>query len=165
MPSFSSILQFIALCQTAHSHMLWQQQIVSSTDSRPMTIYTFAEKPGLSQVEAERMSQKAYDKGIKAHIQTESGDSELDICLDGKYLKARMSPYSLYDHEGNDLPYALESYVDWGTYGEHGPPSLIRFYTSASHVNNDAKKEMEMSTNAFKFFFDPYVQKRTSRIC
>jgi len=117
-----------------------------------MTIYTFAERPGLAQVEAERMSQKAYAKGIKARMQTESGDTNLDVSLDGKFLKARMSPYYMNDQEGNALPYVLESYVDWGTYAEGGPPSLIRFYTSASHVDNDVEKAIEFSQNTFKFF-------------
>lgn len=144
-------------------HALWQQT-VRSPDTKNgndnghslAALFTFAEKPGIAHVEREFMSKKEYDAGMKLFMRSNTHDeyeslTQIKVDLEGKFIVAPL-PDGMTGGS-----YVLESNVRSGLWAEgDAAPSLILFYTSASHSTgrhggSEAPIPTGASANRFRF--------------
>lgn len=139
----------------AHGHALWQQVVQAektydSESSALATVFTFAEKPGLANVEAERMATMAQELGVFTYIQGADDDF---------YPLTQMQPGKAGKFLTSDLPAAgtsfmLESVFFRGLYGHgDGKPSNIVFYTGAYNYGIKSIQEvLKLSKNKLRLF-------------
>lgn len=151
-----SLVLLVSFPSSSRGHFLSEQRVAVDNGKSYSTFFTFAETPGIENVEAETMAQKAYENGVKLTITTDSTGSDtdatkmvkstdLELQLDGKYLTAKL-PENLPEY------YALEGFSDWGVYSGHGSPARIYYYTSASKARTTLEFETvcELATNMFR---------------
>jgi len=149
----SLLLLPLVWLQEAHGHALWQQVVQAektpgSESNAIATIFTFAENPGIAQVEAERMATKAHDKGVYTYIK--GADDEF-------YPLTQVNPRIAGKFLVSDLPdagtsYMLESVYFSGLYG-HGDekPKNNVFYTSAPNYGIKSIQEVtKLSKNKLR---------------
>jgi hypothetical protein len=135
------------------SHFVWQQRVTNKEENAVYTILTFGELPGINNVENDEESiRRLYNKGIQVnYVDIDANETfALQAQLDGKYIKAKVA---------NVLPesFVLESYSQWGVFeersGDGSPPSLLRYYTCASHASasdENFRKVQKASTNILR---------------
>lgn len=152
MPSSSfkqlvlSSLVLLQKCQFTDGHFLWQETTLKHGLAK--SLYTFAEKPGILNVEAERMVQMAYEKGVEARVTSDGGSVSLKVYEDGAFLRSDI-PSNL---EPNN--YVIESFLLWGIFGEGGPPGLLQYFSSAWHAGDDLMQALKFSENDLFLFLN-----------
>merc|ERR1740124_649754 len=137
------------------AHFIWQQTVADSNGESTSTMITFAENPGLAQAGVERFAHMVHEKGMHVYMKgIEDYDSlkEISTSQVGKYIKGQLPDSITKSQDGKSLSYALEGFCRWGVWAEGGPPSLLLYYTSASHIDkpSDRRKEKNASQNIFR---------------
>merc|ERR1740124_1472726 len=137
------------------AHFIWQQTVADSNGESTSTMITFAENPGLAQAGVERFAHMVHEKGMHVYIKgIEDYDSlkEISTSQVGKYVKGQLPDSITKSQDGKSLSYAVEGFCRWGVWAEGGPPSLLLYYTSASHIDkpSDRRKVKNASQNIFR---------------
>lgn len=158
------LLLFGMTLSGVRGHALWQQTVRSSNfnnDGHALTtVLTFAERPGVAQVEKEYMAKKEYDAGVSLFVKSTSYDqfeplTQLPVALAGKFIVAPLpdtvSGFDSGNNQGAGGAYVLESSVRSGLWAEgDAAPSLSVFYTSASRYVDGQSFPPESSSNRFR---------------
>ena len=143
-----SILLVLLTMPMSKGHFVWQQRVSDEKENVISTIFTFSELPGTQNAgKNEQLPQILYDKGIEVnYVNMDTGETvKVQPELKGLYIEAKVAKV---------LPksFVLEGFCQWGIFAERGPPSLLKYYTSASHAPSGYKYEnmQKASTNKFR---------------
>eukprot|EP00553_Chaetoceros_curvisetus_P005138 CAMPEP_0204615438 /NCGR_PEP_ID=MMETSP0717-20131115/2940_1 /ASSEMBLY_ACC=CAM_ASM_000666 /TAXON_ID=230516 /ORGANISM="Chaetoceros curvisetus" /LENGTH=368 /DNA_ID=CAMNT_0051628385 /DNA_START=1542 /DNA_END=2648 /DNA_ORIENTATION=- len=155
MPRSVLIIPLILISHipTSCGHFLWHQRVSTDGGDSTSSLFTFSELPGLENANNENLAKMAYEKGIQLNYANLDGSStevsvvNLKSTVESSYIMAKLP--------AKDLPksYLLEGYCQWGIFGEgDAPPSLLRYFTSASKYfgTDGSEKLKKASTNEFR---------------
>lgn len=149
---------------------LWQQVVRSeSSDPNPLvTVFTFAEKPGLAQAESDGLAQaesdslieSVHDKGVYVYVQETNNayDPLVQIAPQpaGKFLVAPLPMNATTS--SSSLAHAIEGFFVYGLKKRDGhPPFMAVYYTSAPQYVSSNTRDRVHDVSQNKFRVDLFV--------